>query len=115
MSRPTINHLLNDRFTHKRAEKVSNGKGGFTDNFDVDPIATNLPGRLNQVEMKDIERAEQQKAKVDHVIYFAPDTVDVRVNDRFLIRGRTFRVTVPRIEPSIRVYHKVGVEEIQGG
>jgi len=112
MSRPTAEHLLIDRAVQQRPVKTADGKGGFSDTFPT--LRSRVKARVNVAIYKEIRQGEQEKAKVDHVIYLVAGS-DVLLNDRFVVNGRTYRVTVPAMNPSLPVYHKTGLEEIQGG
>ena len=104
-----VTHLMVDEFRQDRIARVSNGKGGWREEHV--PLRT-VRGRLNPFAWKDRLYVGQDRARVDHVLYIPPRT-DVKINDHFVFANRTFRVEIPNIEPSIAVYQKVGLEEIQ--
>lgn len=71
-----------------------------------------LSGRLVPASNKEVLVGEREDARVTHALYLSPSS-DVRVGDEFVFDGRTFRVTIPKITPSIAIYQKVLMEEVQ--
>jgi len=108
----SIAHLLTHSLVLERKERMSNGKGGFVE--DYLPVGS-MVGRVNPASNRELEIAHQKQAEVTHYIYLAADS-DIKVNDRILFEGRSFRVTIPNADtPSIPIYQKVYVVELQRG
>jgi hypothetical protein len=107
----SIGHLLIHRVDVLRSTPVDNGHGGFDEVFSSQGV---VDGRVNPVTAKDLALVGKDESRVTHSIYLAPAT-DIRIGDKLLFEGRTFELRVKRIEPSVPIYHKVMVEEIQEG
>jgi hypothetical protein len=107
----SIGHLLIHSLDIQRSAPVDNGHGGFDE---VYSSAAVVIGRVNPVTAKDLAVLGKEESRVSHAIYFDAG-VDVRIGDKIIFGARTFHVRVKRIEPSIPIYHKVMVEEIQEG
>lgn len=113
-----VTHLLIHRSTHLRKQRVNSGRGAFKET--PTPLATGVRCRFNTANQKEKDYGAQCKAVVTHSIYLEPSMV-TKVNDDFTgtskeWAGRTFRVTVPELRPSVpNTYLKVLCEEVQGG
>lgn len=108
---PSIGHLFIHRIDVQRSTPVDNGHGGFDEVFSSQGV---VDGRVNPVTAKDLAVIGKEESRVTHAIYLDPAT-DIRIGDKLLFEGRTFELRVKRMEPSIPIYKKVMVEEIQEG
>lgn len=104
-----IGHLLIHSIDITRSVPVKNNKGGWTKTFTSQKVVL---GRVWPVTQRDLVVGGQDQARVTHSVIFQPNT-DVKIDDKLLFDGRTFDVKVREITPSIPIYHKVLVEEIQ--
>lgn len=113
-----VTHLLIHDAQHRRKARANQGKGAFKETL---PVIATPRCRFNTASQREREIGAQAKAVVNHSIYLEPE-LDVKVNDEFTgtapseWAGRTFRVTVPALRPSVPdTYLKVLCEEVQGG
>jgi len=109
-----ISHLMNKTAVHYTKSRVSDSQGGWTEAF--------VAGSTYSVRLSQPKAGLQQKndmgkdrAHVSHEVYFSPppDAGTFKENERFIIDSRTFEIKIPNITPSIAVYQKVAVLEIQ--
>ena len=105
----SIGHLLIHRIDIQRSTPVDNGHGGWDEVFTSQGI---VAGRVNPLTAKDMAMLGKEESRVTHSIYLDPAT-DTRIGDKMIFGARTFHLRVKQIEPSIAVYRKVMVEEIQ--
>ena len=108
---PNIGHLLIHQVDIQRSEPVDNGHGGFDEVYTSQAI---VQARVNPVTAKDLSVLGKEESRVSHSVYFEPNA-DIRIGDELVFDGRRFNVRVKQIEPSIPIYRKVMVEEIQEG
>lgn len=106
---PNIGHLLIHQVDIQRSSPVDNGHGGFEEVYTSQAI---VQARVNPVTAKDLAVLGKEESRVSHAVYFGPDT-DVKIGDELVFDGRRFNVRVKQIQPSINIYRKVMVEEIQ--
>lgn len=113
-----VTHLLIHTAQHKQKARQSQGKGKFKETL---PVVATPNCRFNPANSKERDIGAQAKAVVTHSIYLEPE-LEVKVNDEFTgtapseWAGRTFRVTVPALRPSVpNTYLKVLCEEVQSG
>ena len=104
-----ITHLLIHALTIKRNARASDGQGGWVE---TPTTSSTVTGRVNPASARDLEVAGKMRAEVSHAIYLPP-SADVKNGDWISFGTRTFEVKVPNITPSIEVYKKVLVLEIQ--
>lgn len=107
----SIGHLLIHSVDVQRSTPVDNGHGGFDEVYKSVFITR---GRVYPVKARDLAIAGKEESRVTHVIYFQPK-IDVRIGDEMVFDGRRFRLRVKNITPSIAIYQKTMVEEIQEG
>lgn len=107
----SIGHLLIHSVDIQRSVPVDNGHGGFDQVLVSQAI---VRGRVNPVTAKDLAVLGKEESRVTHGIYLDPNA-DIRIGDVVVFDGRTFHVRVKQIQPSIPIYHKIMVEEIQEG
>jgi hypothetical protein len=104
-----ISHLFTHTTTLRRNVPTSDGHGGYKEALTT---VETLQGRLWPATERDMQLAGQNEARVTHA-WVAPPYTDVRVDDVLVINGRTFQVRVPHLEPSVNIYRKCLVEEVQ--
>lgn len=107
----SIGHLLIHRVDVLRSTPVDNGHGGFDEVFTSQGV---VDGRVNPITAKDLASLGKEESRVTHSIYLDP-AADISIGDKIIFESRTFHVRVKRIEPSIPIYRKIMVEEIQEG
>lgn len=107
----SIGNLLIHQVDIQRSTSVDNGHGGFDEVYVSQAI---VQARVNPVTAKDLSVLGKEESRVSHAVYFSPGT-DVEIGDELVFDGRRFNVRVRQIQPSINIYRKVMVEEIQEG
>ncbi len=104
-----IEVLYSHEFTISRPTRASDGQGGFLVAY---ADAGTFRGRLRPASASERTVAQQQQAKVSHVLYCAT-TVDIRRGDLVTGAGQTVEVIDIR-EPSHAAHHlEVDCLEIQ--
>ena len=109
-----ISALMNVTATHKTKSRTPDNQGGYIYSF---VAAETYAGRLSQPSAG--VRLNQDMGKdvghVSHELYIspAPAAGTFKVGDQFTVDSRTFEVKIPNISPSIQVYQKLALMELQ--
>ena len=104
-----IEHLFNALFTVSRPTRASDGQGGWAVSY---VEAGTLRGRLRPTSAAERSVAQQEQARVSHVLYCAAEA-DLRRGDLVSGAGQTVEVVAIR-EPSHAGHHwEVDCLEIQ--
>ena len=105
----TIESLYNHTFTVSRPTKTSDGQGGWAISYTE--VGT-IIGRLRPVSSSAQTVADQQQAKIPHILYCPADS-DIRRGDLVSGAGNTVEVLAIR-EPSHAGHHwEIDCQEIQ--
>jgi hypothetical protein len=109
-----ISHLMNVTVTHRQPTKVSDGQGGWIETF---ADAESYAGRLQQPSsgVRTLQDLGKEVGHVSHelIISPVPTAGTFKIGDRVVIDSRTFEIKIPNIQPSIAVYQKLALLELQ--
>ena len=109
-----ISSLMNTTAVHKTKTRTPDNQGGYIYAFTT---AETYVARLSQPSAG--VRLNQDMGKdtghVTHELYISPvpDAGTFSINDQIVIDSRTFEIKIPNISPSIPVYQKLALMELQ--
>lgn len=95
-----MRHLFNKIFTLQRKVKISDGQGGWTE--DWQNIGT-IRGRLRPASARERTVAAQEQARISHVLYCSA-TEDIHRGDRVVIGDLVVEIVVVK-EPGYIGHH----------
>lgn len=104
-----ISHLFIHDLVFKRLNPQTDGQGGFGDALTT---VETKKGRVWPLSEEDMVVAGKAQAQVTLAVVFEPDEV-IKVGEEFEWEGRRLVVRVAPIRPSVNIYTKVLVEEVQ--
>lgn len=109
-----VSHLMNKTVTHETKTRTSDNQGGWSFSWST---AGTYKGRLSQPSagVRQYQDMGKDIGHVSHEVYISPVPTagTIGAGDRITIDSRTFEVKVPNIQPSIAVYQKLAVLELQ--
>jgi len=104
---------MNVTAVHKNKVRSPDSQGGYSYSFST---ATSYVARLSQPSsgIRTLQDMGKDTGHVDHELYISPaPTATIKVGNQFVIGTRTFEVKIPNLTPSIAVYRKIGLLELQ--
>ena len=110
-----VSHLMNITATHKTKTRTPDYQGGYIYAFST---AGSYVARLSQpsagVRQLNTNDLGKDTGHVTHELYISPaPSTTIKVGDQFIVNSRTFEVKIPNLTPSIAIYRKIGLLEIQ--
>ena len=109
-----ISHLMNVTAVHKTKVRAADNQGGYIYSFTT---AESYVARLSQPSsgIRTLQDMGKDTGHVSHELYISPvpDAGTFSVGDQFVINSRTFEVKIPNLTPSIAVYQKLALLELQ--
>ena len=105
---------MNITATHKTKTRTPDYQGGYIYAFST---AGSYVARLSQPSAGVRQQSNdlgKDTGHVTHELYISPaPSTTIKVGDQFVIGSRTFEVKIPNLTPSIAIYQKIGLLEIQ--
>ena len=109
-----VSRLMNISVTHQQKSRTADNQGGYSYAFSD---AETYKARLSQPSagVRQLQNMGQDVGEVSHELYISPVPTagTFRVGDRIVYNSRNFEVKIPNIQPSITVYQKLAVLELQ--
>ena len=108
-----ISHLMNTTAVHKTKSRTPDNQGGYIYSF---VTAESYVARLSQPlsGIRTLQDMGKDTGHVSHELYISPvPSATIKVGDQFIIDSRTFEVKIPNVTPSIAVYQRIGLLELQ--